>query len=554
MSVELLSCVEFPAPFHSIACAFTTDPVFCAARFPTTANFRKDSAAALLNLRPPLPQPYTERLCQVLRESMDGLELTASQLRHLQALQSGSALAVTTGQQVGFLGGPLYTALKAAAALALAQQLQEVLWQPIVPIFWVEDNDSDGREAGSNVWWQPDGTLQRLTAASDAELLQPIAVSARLLSPAGLWQTALHHILPELSDELRSIVLTAYSHGKSWSQAFVVLLHWLFGSSGLLFLRASVARRHGLFCSIVQQALFQSSRLGAALSSGIQQLRALGYQELITPQYPLVHFHTPEGFRYRVRYLPSGEYGIARERYTAQQLRSLFEQECAAFSPSALLRPLCQDAILPTVAVVLGPAEVAYWAQLRELYEALQVPMPAVVLRPSVTLVPPQLHRLLVREGWSARDFFAPWQAVERALLERLPPMQLLEHSSSKLQIQLQQWYQHLSAHLWEIDPTLVPSLGATHHRIARALQRWQRRFRAALRRRSETLLSRARRVWSLVYPDGHPQERLLSWLQLFALCGRSAFQEALVHVTALPSGHHAILTLAPSSEPSTAD
>lgn len=485
---------------------------------------------------------------------MDGLELTASQLRYLQALQSGSALAVTTGQQVGFLGGPLYTALKAAAALALAQQLQEVLQRPIVPIFWVEDNDSDGREAGSSVWWQPDGTLQRLAAASDAELLQPIAVSARSLSPTGLWQTALRHILPELSDELRSIVLTAYSYGKSWSQAFVVLLHWLFGSSGLLFLRASVARRRRLFCSIVQWALFQSSQLEAALAKGIQQLRALGYRELITPQHPLVHFHTPEGFRYRVRYLPSGEYGIARERYTIQQLSALFEQECTAFSPSALLRPLCQDAILPTVAVVLGPAEVAYWAQLRELYEALQVPMPAVMLRPSVTLVPPQLHRLLVQEGWSVRDFFAPWQAVERILLERLPPTQLLEHSSSKLQTQLQQWYQHLLAHLWEIDPTLVPSLGATHHRIAQALQRWQRRFRAALRRRSETLLSRARRVWSLVYPNGHPQERLMSWLQLLALCGRSAFQEALVHATALPSGHHAILTLAPSSEPSTAD
>ncbi|MCS7169701.1 MAG: bacillithiol biosynthesis cysteine-adding enzyme BshC [Candidatus Kapabacteria bacterium] len=543
MSVDLVPCTEFPAPFHPIACAFISDPTLCADRFPTNARFSKAPAETLDALRPPPSQASIGLLLQALQDSTSEGELTSAQRYHLQELASGSAVAVVTGQQVGFLGGPLYIALKAATVLTLAQRLRDLLARPVVPIFWVEDNDSDGREAGSTYWWHPEGALQWLTAGSEDELAQPLSTFARFFPPEGIWRAALQTIISELPGELRELLSAAYRAGNSWSRSFTALLQWLMGHAGLLFLHASVARRHGLFRSVVEQALFRIPQVDAALHHGIAQLHGYGHREAIAPRQPLLYFHTTEGLRYRVRSLPTGEYAIAHRRYSTRQLRELFSQDCTAFSPSALLRPVCQDAALPTVAVVLGPTEVAYWAQLRELYEELQVPMPVVVLRPSMTLVPPQLQRLLDHEGWNARRFLAPWQELEPTFLQHLPAMQALEQLDSDLQKHLQRWYELMLHHVRNLDPTLVPSLGATHHRIEQALHRWERRFRAALRRHSEVLLRHARRAWSLLYPNGQPQERLLSWLQLLVLCGTEGFREALDQAATLPAGFHAIFT-----------
>ncbi len=553
MTGDLIPCSELPEAFHPIACAFVQREDFCAERFPSTARFRQhpDSAATPRLLLSPSQR---ELLRHAVSLSMAELSLSTAQRQNLDRLCLETARVVVTGQQVGFLGGPFYTALKAMAAVAVAQSMEQQCSLPTIPLFWVEDNDSDGREAGTTVWWKPEGELVTLRAASDSELLQPLATAARTLALEGPWRDALAVCLPQLPEELQALLQSAYTAGSSWSSAFTKLLHWLVAETGMLFLRSSIARQQGLFVPMVERALAAEPAIEEALQTALARLHALGYSAPIVPSYPLLHFHTADGFRYRVRRIPTGEYAIGQQRYSAAELRALFAAEPTAFSPTALLRPLCQDAALPTVAVILGPAEVAYWAELRELYNAFSLPMPIVVLRPSATLVPPAIHRRIARRGWEPRHFLHPWRHVESQLLHRLTPLHPATNATADLREHLRRWYELMVPHTCELEPTLIRSLGATHRRMERALDRWERRLRAALRRRSELFLLHARSIHALLFPQDKPQERLLSWLQLLALCGAGAFRQALTWTTTLPEGMHAVVVLpeeAAVSEPS---
>ena len=69
----------------------------------------------------------------------------AAALANIERLRAG-ARAVVTGQQVGLLGGPLLTLLKAATAIARAKQATEATGVEHVPMFWLATEDHDLEE------------------------------------------------------------------------------------------------------------------------------------------------------------------------------------------------------------------------------------------------------------------------------------------------------------------------------------------------------------------------------------------------------------------------
>ena len=541
MRVEPIPCSQATGYSSPTALAFVRSPEQFAEHFPSTAELLSSGS---LSGSSPLSTSEREALVRAIELSCAGIELSALQRQHLRELLSAEALAIVTGQQVGFLGGPAYTLFKALAAILWAQRFRAQRARPVVPVFWIEDNDSDGREAGLLHWWTPEGELRLLQADRPEALQTPYSVAVRSFPPApdAPWRQALEYVCPQLPLDLAELLQQSISPERSWSQAFLALLQYRLGKHGILLLRASVAREQGLFVPILQRALEEEQQLHELLQRGIQRLQQQGYPAQILPTAPLLHFHTAEGLRYRVRRLPDGSYAIGQQHYSAEQLRALFRERPTAFSPTALLRPLCQDRMLRSAAVVVGPTELAYWGQLRELYEAFSVRMPAVLPRPSLTLVPPAIERLLQREQWSARDLLVPWHTLEAALIQDLPQLREGERRLEELRQAINRW-QHDSAHLVRsLEPSLERSAAATAQRILRLLERWHRRLRAASRRRMETRLHRLKRIWSCLYPDGQPQERMLGWVQLELLCGAGSLDSALEKSLTLPWDSHALV------------
>jgi hypothetical protein len=75
------------------------------------------------------------------------------------------------------------------------------------------------------------------------------------------------------------------------------------------------------------------------------------------------------------------------------------DHDPTAVTPAAGLRPVTQDAVLPSAVFVVGPGELRYLAQLRGVYELHGVPMPLIWPRASVTVLQPPVRRILSATG-----------------------------------------------------------------------------------------------------------------------------------------------------------
>jgi hypothetical protein len=272
MRVEPIPCSQATGYSSPTALAFVRSPEQFAEHFPSTAELLSSGS---LSGSIPLSTSEREALARAIELSCAGIELSALQQQHLRELRSAEALAVVTGQQVGFLGGPAYTLFKALAAILWAQRFRSQQARPVVPVFWIEDNDSDGREAGLLHWWTPEGELRLLQADRPEALQTPYSVAVRSFPPTpdAPWRQALEYVCPQLPLDLAELLQQSISPERSWSQAFLALLQYRLGKHGILLLRASVAREQGLFVPILQRALEEEQQLHELLQRGIQRLQ-----------------------------------------------------------------------------------------------------------------------------------------------------------------------------------------------------------------------------------------------------------------------------------------
>ncbi|MDQ3950774.1 MAG: bacillithiol biosynthesis BshC, partial [Gemmatimonadota bacterium] len=75
------------------------------------------------------------------------LEPSGEAADRLRRVVQGQGVVVTSGQQPGLFGGPVYTFSKALSALALADELEARTGIPVAPVFWAATDDADFEEA-----------------------------------------------------------------------------------------------------------------------------------------------------------------------------------------------------------------------------------------------------------------------------------------------------------------------------------------------------------------------------------------------------------------------
>ena len=191
----------------------------------------------------------------------------------------------------------------------------------------------------------------------------------------------------------------------------------------------------------------------------------------------------------------------------------------ADVSPNALLRPVWQDYLLPTVAYVGGPGELAYLAQSSVLYESLLGRMPVVLPRSSFTILDSRSSKILQRNKISVAQVFTPEEALKEKIATNLVPASIhgsVEDTRSGIASQLQLLRNQLEA----FDPTLAKSLKKSESKILYQIDKVGRKTARESFRRDERALDDTRYLTNRIYPHRHPQERFYSILPLLAQHG----------------------------------
>ncbi|MBA3343223.1 MAG: bacillithiol biosynthesis BshC, partial [Gemmatimonadaceae bacterium] len=320
-----------------------------------------------------------------------------------------SGFAVTTGQQPGLFGGPLYTWWKALSALALADRLEQQTGQPVVPIFWAATDDSDFAEAASTMVATGKGTTRILmparaengVALADTPLGDVASQLEQLAAAAG----SAPHVA------IVAQVRAAYAPGQTVGGAYVALLRSILEPLGIAVFDAAHESARKAALPILVAALRQSESIAAALAKRSGDLKAAGH----LPQVKLV----------KARSLVFSDGGGKRERIPLRDAVAAAQASSpGSFGANVLLRPIVESSIIPTVAYVGGPAEIAYFAQTSAVADVLGVPAPLVVPRWSGVVIEPRVQRILDRHGLSVRDFSDP-HAVESRLAKAALPQEL---------------------------------------------------------------------------------------------------------------------------------
>ncbi len=453
----------------------------------------------------------------------------------LDRLSREDTVAVVTGQQAGLFSGPCYTIYKALTAALLARKLT-ASGIPAVPVFWLATEDHDFDEV-SHCWvFDAANRPVKLEIAGNGSERRPVGGIAIERAPVEELRRAIG-ALP-FGDEVASLVAEAYSPGRTMGAAFAALLGRILASEGLLFFDPMHPASRRLAAPLLTEAVRRGPELARAIQERNQELTAAGYhvQVHFEAQTSLV-FLLDRGRRLALR-RDGEEYMADGRRFTAVELAARAED----LSPNALLRPVTQDSMLPTVAYIGGPAELAYLAQSQVVYRKLSGRMPVAVSRQSATLLDARAAKLMDRYHLALPDFFAGEEAVREKLARTLVP-QDLEQRIGESRVEAGALLDRLGSSLAAFDPTLVEAFGRSRRKIEYQLAKTGRKAAREALRRDERASSDAAQLCGLLFPEKHLQERLYSIIPFLARHGMG-LMEAIREQLSLDCRDHRVLVV----------
>ncbi len=433
-------------------------------------------------------------------------------LERLQRSASGAGIVITTGQQPGLFGGPLYAISKALSALAFADELQRATGVPVAPVFWAATDDADIAEASTT----------SIAGTGGAQLLRLDTVAPPGAPLANIPLGDVAAAFSVLADAVGSgshyryleFVRAAYVPTATVGDAYVQLMRALLEEVGIAVLDASHPAVRGAADNLLRQAL----RSGPAIDAALQERHAAIVSAGWTPQVALVR---------GLSLVFTTEQGIKRRLPLKEAEGAVTQAERGALSPNVLLRPIAERAMLPTAAYVAGPGELAYFAQLSTVADTLGAEPPLVLPRWSGTVIEPHIGRLLERYQLEIDDLRDPHAAETRLARAALPRdiVDALQSLRGDVAARLTSLETNLPGASALLPAAVLEGAGRTlQHRV----DRLERRFMAAQKRQSQAALSDIATARGALYPNGKRQERALNAIPMLARHGPAVLDSML--------------------------
>jgi bacillithiol biosynthesis cysteine-adding enzyme BshC len=462
------------------------------------------------------PDARRRQLVAALREQNDDSPA-------LEKLAQAGTVAVVTGQQVGFLSGPAYTIFKALTAVKLAAHLTEQ-GIPAVPVFWLATEDHDLAEVDHAWVFNDQATPAKIGIANTVVNGGPVGDVVLNDIPLAELRTALGD--SPFADEVVEMVREAYRPGATLGTAFRKLLETILQGCGLLFLDPLAPAIRDIAVPFLSEVADRVPALLTSLRRRNAEIEEAGYHTQVhVDSDSSLLFLLDHGKRTAIRW--NGENFQVRDRvYSPAELHALATQ----LSPNALLRPVMQDYLLPSVSYVAGPAEIAYFAQGQALYENLLGRMPVIYPRNSFTLLDDRATRLLERHGMRLPDLLDHEEKVKSRIASKLVPQDLTARFRA-FEASATDSLAKLQADLRHFDPTLEAAAKKSSAKIVYQLEKLARKTARETLRRDQRATKDAAYLVNLIYPHRHLQERFYSILPFLAQSGLDLPQRLLEQV-----------------------
>lgn len=443
------------------------------------------------------------------REAMvAALRLSNPDSASLDRLAQPNTVAVVTGQQVGLFGGPLYTIFKALAAVKLSESLC-ARGTCAVPVFWLATEDHDLAEINQSWAFDSQFSPVSFTTASRNPLNGPVGPTPLRDIPMEALRAALRGM--PFADEALALAERSYKDGETFGGAFRKFVEEILRPYGMIYLDPLQPEIRRIAAPFLSRALSLSGDLVRQVQERTRELEAAGYHAQVHLESNASLFFSLDGGRRSV---------LKRngELFNDLTLAALQERP-ELLSPNALLRPVMQDFLLPTVAYLGGPAELAYFAQSEPLYRTLLGRMPVVAHRASFTLMDHHVAKIARRYGLRLPDVLVPDVDLREKMARRLVPEGVTtQFGSARTAVEAE--LARLGGALQGFDPGLEKAFARSQAKMLYQLGKMERKTAREAMRRDERATADSRRLHNQIYPHRHMQERMYGILPFLATHG----------------------------------
>lgn len=467
-----------------------------------------------------------EVLVQVLKEQYHNYVLHPKVEENIALLLNENTFTVCTAHQPNLMTGYLYFIYKIIHAAKLAKHLESLNKEErFVPVFYIgsEDNDLDElgvfRFNGIKFRWQTEqtGAVGRMSTKDLQPLLGQLIAQ---VGPPG-----------PFAEQLKEAILNAYNKEHNIAAATRYLVNEFLGPFGVVVLDPDDARLKQAFIPVLKEELLrpQAFDLVKAPSEALSgQYKAQAFAR------PINLFYLKDDIRERIE--KQGDiWKVLRTeiKWTEAELIAEVEQHPERFSPNVILRGLYQETILPDVAFIGGGSEVAYWLQLKPVFDHYKVFYPAVILRQSVLWIDKGSYALQKKIAFTDEELFQPVEKLVRSFVH--------QHTHKDLQLedvraQMSRIFEQIKIKAINIDITLKSSAEAALTKMRHQLDTMEKKMMRAEKRNMAEQLNQIYKLKTKLFPNESLQERYDTFMPYFLDMG-PAFFETLMEAT-LPLGN----------------
>lgn len=435
---------------------------------------------------------------------------------NIELLGKDKTVAVVTGQQLGILGGPLYTFYKTITAIKLASSLKEKYDDyNFVPVFWLEGDDHDFEEVTELNLINQKNELQKFIYNDNKPEDFNRGNIGRLAFNEGI-----ENFIEEIKSELRETEFSknvfelfedSYKSGNTFKKAFSDLIFNLFDEEGLIIFDPQQNEIKNLLKPIFKKELSNfevHANEVVKISADLEEV----YHSQVKVK-PINLFYSDNNGRYSIEpeddlFRLKGK----RQKFTLIELLDEIENYPDKFSANVLLRPITQDYLLPTGFYVAGPSEISYFAQVMPLYNKFGISEPVIYPRSSVTILEKNIKGVLEKYELNIEDIFVEEKLLNNRVLNQVADIRI-DDLLNEDEHQIAKAMDNIKEKLFGIDPTLKDLSDKTYQKIKQGLDTLKSKAENAQERKHDVALRQIKKASISLYPNNNLQERELNWL-----------------------------------------
>lgn len=472
------------------------------------------------------------KICDILKDYNSKIGCSKTTLENIEKLKRKGAVVVIGGQQPGFLTGPMLIIFKILTVLKLSSYFTKELKVPVIPCFWnasddsdlsqidnikiinekVENikldlSDSDAKKRYSDIYLDPDRikkTIKKL-----GEILRPTDFTSEIID---FLNSSVRYMVESCSDTEGKINVSSF---------FSSLVTKMFSDYGIVIVDPVSIELKKLSLDLLDFDIDNHGKVKDLIISAGRVLSSRDYHIQLNPvPETLDFFLKSKNSRTKVHAKENKWFGVSANNYSKEELKDLVRKNPGDVSLNVVLRPLLQDRSLPVLCSVCGPGEVSYFAQLKPVYEMLNMKMPVIYPRFSATVIENRIKKLIL--GLEIQDAELEYRredVVKKVIDNGLKGG--ISRSIKDLEDDIEKRLTSLEEKFKSNKVDISSSFDRIKRNLKKETEVLRKKIYSGYKKQNESMVKGIDRIYSNIFPDGNLQEReinIISYLNKYSL------------------------------------